>query len=37
VLDCLDAGKDWRSPLVVAVGGKGYHEAGFGEQPYPPA
>jgi UDP-glucose 4-epimerase len=37
VLDCLDAGKDWRSPLAAAVGSKGYHEAGFGEQPYPAA
>jgi nucleoside-diphosphate-sugar epimerase len=35
VLDCLDAGKDWRSPLAAAVGSKGYHDAGFGEQPYP--
>ncbi len=34
VLDCLDAGKDWRSPLATAVGAKGYHEEGFGEQPY---
>jgi UDP-glucose 4-epimerase len=37
VLDCLAAGKDWRSPLAAAVGSKGYHEAGFGEQPYPAA
>jgi UDP-glucose 4-epimerase len=35
VLDCLKARKDWRSPLAVAVGAKGYHEGGFGEQPYP--
>jgi UDP-glucose 4-epimerase len=37
VLDCLEAGKDWRSPLVAAVGSKGYHDVGFGEQPYPAA
>ena len=37
VLDCLDASKDWRSPLVAAVGTKGYHDVGFGEQPYPAA
>jgi UDP-glucose 4-epimerase len=37
VLDCLDAGKDWRSPLATAVGSKGYHDVGFGEQPYPAA
>jgi UDP-glucose 4-epimerase len=35
VLDCLKAGKDWRSPLAIAVGAKGYHEEGFGEHPYP--
>lgn len=35
LLDCLSAGKNWRSPLAVAVGTKGYHEEGFGEEPYP--
>jgi UDP-glucose 4-epimerase len=35
VLDCLKAGTEWRSPLATAVGSKGYHEHGFGEQPYP--
>lgn len=37
LLDCLSAGKNWRSPLAVAVGAKGYHEEGFGEEPYPVA
>jgi UDP-glucose 4-epimerase len=35
VLDCLRGGRDWRSPLAIVVGAKGYHEDGFGEQPYP--
>jgi UDP-glucose 4-epimerase len=35
VLDCLKGGQDWRSPLAIAVGTKGYHDEGFGEQPYP--
>jgi UDP-glucose 4-epimerase len=35
VLDCLRGGQDWRSPLAIVVGAKGYHEDGFGEQPYP--
>jgi len=35
VLDCLKAGKDWRSPLAIAIGTKGYHDEGFGEHPYP--
>jgi UDP-glucose 4-epimerase len=35
VLECLKVGTDWRSPLAIAVGTKGYHEDGFGEQPYP--
>ena len=34
-LDCLDAGKDWRSPLAAAVGSKGYHQADFAGRPYP--
>jgi UDP-glucose 4-epimerase len=37
VLDCLTTGRDWRSPLAAAVGGKGYHDRGFGQQPYPTA
>jgi UDP-glucose 4-epimerase len=35
VLDCLSTGKDWRSPLAIAVGAKGYHGERFGEQLYP--
>jgi UDP-glucose 4-epimerase len=35
VLHCLKAGKDWRSPLAIAIGSKGYHDEGFGEEPYP--
>jgi UDP-glucose 4-epimerase len=35
VLDCLKADKDWRSPLAITIGAKGYHEEGFGERPYP--
>jgi nucleoside-diphosphate-sugar epimerase len=35
VLNCLKAGQDWRSPLAIAVGTKGYHEEEFGERPYP--
>ncbi len=37
VLDCVAAGKDWRSPLAVAVGAKGYHDEVFAEGPYPVA
>jgi len=34
-MQCLRAGKDYRSPLAVAVGAKGYHEQQFTEGPYP--
>jgi UDP-glucose 4-epimerase len=35
VLDCLRAGRDFRSPLALAVGSKGYHVTEFDEGPYP--
>lgn len=35
VLDCLDQGKDFRSPLALAVGSKGYHQERFEDGPYP--
>lgn len=35
VLDCLAAGRDFRSELALAVGAKGYHEETFAEGPYP--
>ncbi len=35
VLDCLAAGRDFRSDLALAVGAKGYHEEIFDEGPYP--
>ena len=35
VLDCLRAGADFRSPLAIAVGSKGYHEQVFDAGPYP--
>jgi UDP-glucose 4-epimerase len=35
VLDRLNAGEDWRSPLAITIGTKGYHEEGFGKHPYP--
>lgn len=35
VLDCLAAGRDFRSDLALAVGTKGYHDAAFAEGPYP--
>jgi UDP-glucose 4-epimerase len=31
----LRANEDYRSPLAVAVGAKGYHAASFAEGPYP--
>jgi UDP-glucose 4-epimerase len=37
VLDCLARGEDFRSPLAVAVGAKGYHDRVFDEGPYPVA
>lgn len=30
ILDSLGAGKDWRSPLSLAVGAKGYHDVSVG-------
>jgi UDP-glucose 4-epimerase len=35
VLDCLAAGRDFRSDLARAVGAKGYHAEVFAEGPYP--
>lgn len=37
VLDCLRAGKDFRSNLARAVGSKGYHATTFADGPYPAA
>ncbi len=37
VLECLRRGQDFRSPLAVAVGSKGYHNTDFAEGPYPVA
>ncbi|WP_054310170.1 NAD(P)-dependent oxidoreductase [Mesorhizobium sp. 1M-11] len=37
VLDCLRAGKDFRSPLARDVGSKGYHDTIFEDGPYPVA
>jgi UDP-glucose 4-epimerase len=37
VLECLRAGKDFRSPLAREVGSKGYHDMVFDEGPYPMA
>ncbi len=35
VLECLQNGQDFRSPLAIAVGVLGYHEETFEEGPYP--
>jgi UDP-glucose 4-epimerase len=35
VLDCLRRGADFRSPLAIAVGAKGYHDTVFADGPYP--
>jgi len=35
LLDCMKAGRDFRSPLAMAVGSKGYHPGQFEEGPYP--
>jgi UDP-glucose 4-epimerase len=35
VLDCLAAGTDFRSPLALAIGVKGYHGAAFKDGVYP--
>ncbi|MBR0949830.1 NAD-dependent epimerase/dehydratase family protein [Bradyrhizobium canariense] len=37
VLKCLRDGRDFRSTLVRDVGSKGYHDAVFGDGPYPVA
>jgi UDP-glucose 4-epimerase len=37
VLDCLRAGRDFRSTLACDVGSKGYHDQVFGSGPYPVA
>ncbi|WP_434729633.1 NAD-dependent epimerase/dehydratase family protein [Rhizobium binae] len=35
VLDCLRQKREWRSPLSLEVGSKGYHDEIFAEGPYP--
>jgi UDP-glucose 4-epimerase len=35
VLDSLRAGRDFRSPLALAIGSKGYHAQVFADRPYP--
>jgi UDP-glucose 4-epimerase len=35
VLDGLRNGADFRSPLALAVGSKGYHDETFAGGPYP--
>jgi len=35
VLACLAEGRDFRSPLAIRVGAKGYHDQAFAEGPYP--
>lgn len=35
VLDCLAQGRDFRSPLALLIGSKGYHTETFDEGPYP--
>jgi UDP-glucose 4-epimerase len=35
VLNCLRDGKEWRSPLALIVGSKGYHDRTFEDGPYP--
>ena len=35
VLSRLKTGEDWRSPLTLAIGSKGYHADKFAEGPYP--
>lgn len=37
VLDCLRMGADFRSPLALEVGSKGYHDKEFADGPYPVA
>jgi len=35
VLDCLRRGEDFRSPMALTIGKKGYHDAVFEHGPYP--
>lgn len=35
VLECLQKGIDFRSPLAIEIGAKGYHPEEFEEGPYP--
>ena len=35
VLDCLRDDREWRSPLALDIGSKGYHDEIFAEGPYP--
>lgn len=35
VLDCLKAGKDFKSPLTKLIGSRGYHKQKFEDGPYP--
>lgn len=35
LLDCLRDGREWKSPLALAVGSKGYHDQAFEDGPYP--
>ena len=35
ILDSLKAGKDYRSPLTLEIGSRGYHDQLFEEGPYP--
>jgi UDP-glucose 4-epimerase len=37
VLECLRADRDFRSPLALEIGSKGYHDTIFKDQPYPVA
>jgi len=35
VIECLQSGEDFRSPLARAIGSKGYHDEVFAQGPYP--
>jgi UDP-glucose 4-epimerase len=35
IIERLSRSEDFRSPLAIAVGAKGYHATGFSERPYP--
>ncbi len=35
LLACLKEGRDWRSPIAIAVGSKGYHDVKYEDGPYP--